>query len=545
MELVFIARAVRRYLWFTLGCVGIGLVAGYLVAPTPDEVYETEAWVQIAPNQGAGATATDREVQNQLVVLDSSAIAEAVAAGTGEMDAFEVRQATTFEQVPGSDIIRVVVSTPSAQLSQQVANAYVGSFIDTLESQLESRQAPDLESLDETIAVIETELDAVNEEIEAVLEPYLDVAGSPDAVAVLPALEQLAPSLASQRQALMTQHSELVRLRTDIAVSRAQDQVGTRIVHEAALPTQTVSSRPSLLLLAGPLAGLVVGALAAVTLARLSPRVLDVEEITATLGFPVAGSIPARRYVGPRSLFADPVPPELEPAIHELCVRAEASGTIGRVLTVMVAGASGGAGATTVSIAMASHFARSGPEVVLVDADVGHPQLSGAVGESVSGIELLLDTPVVDNTSGRRSARRDRQAFTGTDLPGVGFAGLGPAVDGYQLRREDVPDLIDQVSRSAEVVVFDAGMLMDAASNLELSRLVDVLVLCIPEKRQRAAELDVVGRQLAGTRGTVLPVLTRPTRPAMLGRWASRPEQSPDDTASEPDPVGAEASPRR
>ena len=534
MELVFIARAIKRYRWVAMAFVALGLVAGYLVAPGRGEVYETDAWVLVSsPNQPVGASATDRDVQNQLVLLGSSALAAQVAEQVAGMGTFDIEQATTFEQVPGSDVVQVIVRAGSPDQAQQVANTYVETFIAALQDQLDAQPGSNLESIDENIEALEAELDAVNERIEAVLAPYFEAATTPDTPGILPALDQVAPALASRRQTLTTQYSELVRLRADIEVSRAQERLGTRVVQQAALPSDPEAQRPSLLLAAGPLMGLVVGALAAIGLARISPRVLDAEEIARALGRPIAGRLPKRRPVGPHELLAEPLPQEFRATIHELSVRAEASGALGRSLTVMVGATERGAGSTTVAVALASRFASEGAEVALIDLDSAHRQLSGMLGESLSGVELLLDGATDTDTPARSRSSTGHDVLTDTDIPRVSFAGLGPDVDSYQLRRKDVPDLVERARSAAQIVVFDAGMVMDSASSLELASLVDAVVLCVPEKRQRSAVLEVIGRHLAGVSGVVLPVLTQ-LPGSSPGLRRDRPARS-DTQVGEPD----------
>jgi succinoglycan biosynthesis transport protein ExoP len=194
--------------------------------------------------------------------------------------------------------------------------------------------------------------------------------------------------------------------------------------------------------------------------------------------------------------------------VHELCVRAEASELAGRSLVVAVAGADESAGTTTTALAMAVRFAEAGSDVLLVDMDIRTPDLTESVGEALSGVRYLA-TPEPD-AEGRRPSR-SRPPLIGSVLPGVRFAGQGDPGSRRPLRRDEVGRLLDHSAEYAAVTVIDAGVLMDAASSVQLAQTADALVLTVPLARQRRSALRVCARQLRTARGTILPVITAAT----------------------------------
>lgn len=505
MELVYITRAIRRYWWVTVLGALLGLVAGILLGGGGGQTYEAQSRVLVAPPGGDsfGGTATDRYVQNQILVFDSDALAEAVAEEIDGLSPSDVRSAVTFEQIPGSDILFINVSASSPELAQSIANGYVDAYFAATRAQLDDSQQPDLEAIEDAISDVEAALLIVDQRIEEVLAPFLNV---PEGVEV-PTISQVSPTLDTERQALLDQYFQLLSSRNEVALG-AQTRVGSQVVQRAGLPTVPVAEGISLLLVAGPLAGLMAGALGAVALARSSNRILDEDEAESVLGMPVAAVIPRdRALAAQRRDLAGPTPPSVAPVVHELCVRAEASAVSGPALTVVVGGADQHAGSTTIALAMARHFASLGSQVLLVDADGNDPELSTLAGEGVSGVRLLLsEDPAKALPSGRTDRSRPRHPWMRTVVSGMRFSGLGEASDGQAIRRQDVATLLERAADHAQVVVIDAGTLMDAASNVALAQLADVVVLALPLKRQRRSTLEVTIRQLA-IRGALLPVM--------------------------------------
>lgn len=504
MELVYITRAIRRYWWVVAVGAGLGLLAGLFLGGGSGSVYEAQARVLIAPpDSGMGGTSNDRYVQNQILVFDSAVLAEAVAAEL-DIEPVEARQSTVFAQLPNSDIVTVTVTAPSPELAQGIANGYVDAYFEALRTQLADAQAPDLGAINEAITEVETALAEVDAQIEVVLAPYLDV---PDGVAP-PTIEQVSPTLDTERRVLLDQYFRLLASRNEMELG-ARTRVGTQVVQRAGLPTVPNAEGMSLLLIAGPMAGLMLGGLLAVTLARMSPRVLDDDEASTILGTPVAATLPSLRALHPhRTTLEAPLPAGLAPIVQELCVRAEASQVSGEALVVVVAGADPHAGATTLALAMATQFGANGSQVLLVDADRSDPELTVLAGEGVSGIRLLLSEDSGRSPSGRPERNRPLHPYIRTVLQGVRFVGWGDPPSGQPLRRQDVTALVARAAEHAQVVVVDAGTLMEAASSVQLAQIADVVVLAMPGRRQRRAALEVASRQLVASRGGLLPVLT-------------------------------------
>lgn len=525
MELVYVTRAIKRYWWITAIGAILGLVGGLFLGAGGSATYSSQALILIAPpGEGLGSTSTDRYLQNQLLVFDSGALADEVAVRAGA-EGMPIGQWTTFEQVAGSDMVRITVAAPTAELSQTVANAYVVSYLDAVRGQLDDAQAPDVDAINDALEEVDTAIDEVDSQIEAALAPFISSASSESAI---PSIEQVSPTLATQRQVLLDQYIGLLRDRNELELG-AQTRASSQVIQRASLPTLPDPRSRNLILFAAPLAGLMFGALISVAVARGSSRVLDIDEVEEILDLTVAGRLPRERELSRAGVdFARSLPRSFEPVVHELCVRSEASELAGTSLVVAVVGAEESAGTTTTALAMATRFAEVGSEVLLVDMDQRSPDLTESVGESLSGVRYLATADA--DADGRRQSR-NRPPLIGSVVPGVRFAGQGDAGSRRPLRRDEVVRMLARAGEYATVTVIDAGVLMDAASSVQLAHTADAVVLTVPLSRQRRGALKVCARQLRNARGTILPVIT----PASVSRREASPRAEPEH--AEPAPV--------
>jgi capsular polysaccharide biosynthesis protein len=552
LELVRLVRAVRRY-WWLAGLIAVAFLAlGLLAGTGRTPQYEARAMVLVSPAgiSSFAETSTDRFVQNQLVVFESQLLARQVEDTLDDIDAAELRRSTTFEQVVGTDIITVIAMSPSGERAQAIANGYASGYVTIIEEQSTRAREPELEILEQELAEARERLDEVTAEVQERLAPLVAAAGPDDAI---PTIEQLAPALATDRDLLFDRVLELTEARNTLAREQAQLQAGNQVLQLADLPTSPGATVGPTVVAAALFAGLIFGGLAAVAMARLSGRVLDAGEVPDALGVPVAATVPRVAGVKDRSrLLVDPLPGELAPLVHELCVRAEASGSE-HGLTVAVVGADDASGVTTIAAAMAGRFAYDGARVVLGDLDASHPELSALAGEHADGLSRLVRA---DSSGPTASPERSDQGgpygpangagatldVVPTPIDGMAFAGFG--ADPARIPRHRVEALLDAMSRVARIVVLDAGTMMDAASSIRLTELVDVVVLAVPLRRQRSSALAVVAQQLRSTEATVLPVLTPAT--ASSSRRTSKRVQSvgvPSPPAPPPDPAPREPAP--
>jgi Mrp family chromosome partitioning ATPase len=492
MELEYVAKAVRRFWPVVLLFAVLGVIAGQILQPSSTPRYESTALLLVAPPDGGGGSAAgDRYVASQLVVLESPPLAARAAQlsgvpladGSAAHDVF-------FIQIAGTDVVRVVASSASAEDSQAIANAFVDAYIErtgTTEGQVEE--------LDETeigtaLAEIQRQLDDLDVRIEEALAPFVQSNEANPDVAI-PTVEQVAPALATEREVLLETYRGLLSQRTQ---RQFQPTVttGSQIIQRAELPTAASAQSSQVMTLALPIVGLLAGVCVATVLARASRRVLDTTEVTEVLGVPFAATVPADRALRTRSLFQlEHLPEDYDEVVNELCVQVEARGKLDMTLTVLVTGSQRVAGSTTLAAAMAVRFGALGSRVVLVDLDFDQPDLTKCFGVEGDGIDKLI---------------QGSDALTPTPLANVAVVGRRPDLGLPRPQRAELLMVLDAAAEGADVVVVDAGSMLAGPAAAVLAQHTDAVVLTVPVWHQERASLRIVARQLAAVKSHVLPV---------------------------------------
>jgi capsular polysaccharide biosynthesis protein/Mrp family chromosome partitioning ATPase len=499
-----------------------GVALGYNASGSTSSTYEARTVVLVQPPSnvtgGTGVADADRYLQSQIGVLRSLDLAESTATALGGTWTREqVAASIRVEDRVGTDIVDVYAAHADPNEAQNLANTYVELYKESLEQRAQQQNKADYEDLDTQLEQLRTNLQFLGQAIADATDEYLQkVLSENDQLSGIP---MTTPPAAAQAQVNydteLLKYQELLRTRSDLD-TLARTQVATEIVQRAVLPTQAASSPRTLLMIAGGIAGAILGLLGAVVTARFSRRLIDEQQLSTILGHTVVGTI------GRHGALSSPLPELLQrtgyPAIQiidELCVRAEANARRTGFVTVVVVGTEQAAGATTIATALAGQFARFGASVLLVDAD---PRRSGvtegfrAFGDG--GIPGLLalgaDGSLIDGRRSSDTVRRTKNLVTRTSVAEVAVLGRGDKAGSPSLRRSDADTLIERSLQIAPVVVIDAGAVLDAASTVELCRLADAVVLAVPTKRQKTSQLEVVARQLSMRQGELLAVATDP-----------------------------------
>ena len=537
MELSFVISAIRRYLWLPVLGALLGSLAGFALENRGGSNYVSEAIMLVTPPSESRVNVTftsdpDRYVVGELSVLRSSALAEQVASEVGGgISTGQVQFATVFTHEPRTDIVRVVTSTADPELSKLIADAYLKLYFERIKAAVDAQQGPEIERLDAQLAALNTQISAVDSDIDAVMQPFLDqVANNPDA-GFIPSLDQIAPDLVSRKASLQAEYSQILSSRTQLEVSQRL-RVTSQIVQQGTVPADP-EPPATLLVYAGAVGGFFAGLIGAVLLGRLSPRVLDPAQASEVLGRPVVGEFPrARALAKSRRAALSSLPPNVIPFVDNLCVRAEASARPGASLVVVVAGSERSAGTTTLAAAMANRYAALGSQVLLVDADLRHPEVTALFAPGRPGIAALLDHGDETDASGLRRRPSLGDPFTPSGIPGLSVIGLGDKSASAPLRRQNVQDVVEAASRHAHVVVFDGGPLLDSATTVQLAQVADAVVLTMPMKRQRMDALAGVVHQIRASRAELLPVGT----PAGRARSSPTPAVAPPDVQMTQEP---------
>jgi len=438
----------------------------------------------VSPPTNAGGTTVsydpDRYIATQLSQLKNIALADRVANQLGGgLTTDQVDLAVRVQQRPKTEIVDLFATSSSPEQAQNLANTYVDIYLADLKAKAGDSKSDEVKSLQD-------QYDALDKKIQE-LDQQIAIETPPGATITPP---KVIP-LISQRNSLSKQQDKVLETKTSLELLQKL-KVTTEIQQRAILPTHT-KAKSKKLLIAGVLGGPMLGLALALVTARFSSRVIDTSQVEDVLGQPIAVRIRRLRgLAGPRPELMRSLPGAAEGSVDLLCVRAEANAEPTKALRVAVIGTEHGAGSTTLAVAMAGRFARKGSTVVLVDADQNDPEISEAFHTGGdAGLPALLarvdriseiKMTGVDRRRGTTHAG-NRPVFTTID-PDLRVLGLGPKLGNTVLRRSNVPALLDRLANEAQVIVFDAGPLLDAATTVQLR-----------ERRFEAEPQDAADRQ--------------------------------------------------
>jgi capsular exopolysaccharide synthesis family protein len=321
---------------------------------------------------------------------------------------------------------------------------------------------------------------------------------------------------------------------------REHDSFSITLVTPAQLPSTPAGTGRSILLSIGAVLGLALGVGTAFVLDRFDDRVRDRADLQQCLDAPVLTAIPrVRRSAGPASVFAAAPLSAAAEAYRHLRVRLDSlvssADSLGKV--VLVAGAQAGEGRTCVASNLAAALAHSGANVLLVDADLRHPSLSGVfhTSERRGLIDLLAD----------RASLSD--VIVPTDLPGLGLVTVGAAADrpAEMFEAGRLTRVFAEMMAAADVVVVDSAPALTVSDSIALARVSHVVVVVANVRRtHRAAVRAAAGEIREAGSGMTVGVITgvrRSWRNRRPRRYFAAEPKSLASSVTEPMQISADA----
>ncbi|HEX8075589.1 MAG TPA: Wzz/FepE/Etk N-terminal domain-containing protein [Thermoleophilaceae bacterium] len=488
-----------------------GAAVAYVLLAEKEYTAEADMLVTPAPSDDPALsglplikTSSDptRDVETAARLIVNRDVALRVRSDLGLTDSATVlKNRVKAEPVAQSNIVSISAVGDSPRKAQRLANAFARAVIEVQTDQL--RRA-----LDKKIANLQSQLQALGAGARGGNQP-----GS------------LGAQLASL-QAL-----------------RSGDDPTLSVETRAAPPDGPSSPKKKLSIVAGLLAGLILGIGSAFALQVLDPRLRREEQLRSLYGLPILGRIPKEgRRGGQRAL----APERLSPATLEAyrTLRATLAASRGAVVAtnapaVLVTSPSPSEGKSTTAINLASSLALAGNSVILIEADLRRPSIGealGVSGEFGTGTVLLgmanLQEALVETKAYGRYLR-------------LLLADKSGAASGFMADQLFLPaarTLVEDAKGLADYVIVDSPPLSEVIDALPLAQRVDEVLVVVRLgktqllKLQNLAELlarhdiepvgfSVVGVQATGEGYYYTPTSTAPER----GR--SRPAQGPAPSA--------------
>jgi polysaccharide biosynthesis transport protein len=321
------------------------------------------------------------------------------------------------------------------------------------------------------------------------------------------------------------------------ANAQAHDPLNATLVTSAPLPATPAGLGKKILLPIGALLGLLLGLGGVILRDRFDDRVRDRADLESCLDAPVVAEVPrvSRRAGPPASVFARAPQSRAAEAYRYLRARLDphplvASTEGGTVL--LVVGARGLEGRTSVAANLATVFAHIGDRVILVDADLKRPSLSKVFGTGPRpGLSELL--------AGRASLE---EVAVPTDVPGLRLVTAGETT-GQTSDTLEVSALDLNFARMkvvADVIIIDCAPVLEVSDALTLARVSELVVVVADLRRTRRGDATAVAQQIRAVGlGTIVGVINgarrapwnRSLRPAAT-RYHVAPEPERAATAS-------------
>ena len=491
-----------RWLWLMLLMTLIAGGAAYLVSRQMTPIYEASTTLLI--NQApAGSSSPDYQA-----VLTAERLARTYAELLVKRPVLEdvVRELNLSTAPPllaervrvrpirDTQLIVVTVEDIDPQRAADIANRIVAVFSEQNRELQSERFAESKRSLMNEIAKLQADIDATQAEI-AVLRGIDDPTRR----------ARLEEALVQYRSSYAT----VLRSLEEVRLAEAQLTNSVNVV-ETAVPVFT-PVRPRIVTntAMAAVAGLLLAIGLALLIEYLSDRVSSAEDVTtathvgmlAAIGR-IDGADPSDKLV----MLKDPFSQVAE-AYQMLRVKLEIARFEKPLHTLLVTSSSPGEGKSTTAANLALAIARSGKRVILVDTDLRRPSLHRFFRHAnLRGVTTALVRDPSDSLYNHMIA-------TGLENLLVLPSGPVPSDPAVMVSSKKMLDLIDELKRMADVVVFDSPPILAVADAIPLAHICDATLLVVLAGATRTSQLRRACDQLlqAGVepQGVVLNRVTK------------------------------------
>lgn len=233
-------------------------------------------------------------------------------------------------------------------------------------------------------------------------------------------------------------------------------------------------------------------------------RIRDPEDLERLTGLPLLAAIPG-------SAFTSDADEERDEEAFQMLRAALTYFNLDQSLSsVVIASAGQEDGKTTVAIRLAYAMARSGSDVILVDADMRHPRIATRLG--LPRTEGLGSVLVGVRDLGQALIRMPIRLQEGPDMGVHGSlkllpAGVAAPNAAELLSSPMLKSVVLSLEQQADLVIVDSAAALAVSDTLPLLQLASGVVLVARMNRSTRAEVQRLQQVTTAARGTVLGVV--------------------------------------
>ena len=474
LQLTDYVDIVGRRKWIIGAIALLLLIAAIALSATQTPQYRAEARVRVN-NSGSvledvnlASNVRDRDLQNEVEFAESDRVADRANA---DFDSDQLISAQVSAS-SNSDALTFTAISDDPETAALIANTYSQAYV----------SERSLESGEQFIAAV----DVINERLSSISNERLELAGTDDQAS----LNIQINSLDAEEARLRAQLNEI-----DV-VSQLGSNASVSILNEATAPSGAFA--PSWVRNIGLalVAGLIFGAGVALLLETLDDTILNKRDLErATDGIPTLAVIPPplksrfgkkkdRRLVTSRTGAFTESFRTLRSAIE----LGQATGS--EIRSILVTSANASEGKSTVASHLAVAFARSGANVLVVDADMHNPTQHQLFG-------ISNEHGLAEQLSNIGNAEIITEQASGEGLVSVVPAGTSASPPAELLRSVPAQEFLAKLSYAYDLLIIDSPPLRPVSDTLPLARIADATLLVSMRGQTNAVELEQAMELLA------------------------------------------------
>jgi succinoglycan biosynthesis transport protein ExoP len=472
-------NVLRERMWVIAACTAVVFVASVVYVATAPRTYQATAEMEVQAAASTDSTLSALPVLHQsgdptTDVLTGASLVTTTPVANAVTRALHLKQSgasilgdMSAAPIGQTSLVAVQASASTPQLAQRLATAFV----------------------EQTIAGSTARMHAA-------------IAGE------LPALQaQLSAVPVAQRYGPGSLGAEVDELRQ----LQLRDDPTLALAAPASLPTAPASPQTKLSLLAGLIAGLLVGVGSAFLFHALDPRLRREEQLRERFELPVLARIPKEpRSKRPRPLLPSELSFQAQEGYRTLrtIVAARRRSTESRA--ILVTGSAPAEGKSTTAMGLATALAQGGARVILIEADFRRPTIAAALhlnevvpenGRGVVGIHQVM--------TGRADLSRALVPVKVAGVPMRVLAADRPAGElADKVSFALVRKLVNDARELADFVVIDSAPMTAVIDALPFAQVADEVLIVSRLEETRVGKLaeliDLLGQNGVLSTGIVL-----------------------------------------